>query len=89
MCYLSLYNINVIEVTRYQYLFLCDFFIIISHNKTLQPIPEQLGAMTCFEDSDVINLINLYVVVTQIFDKIFLHDFCLTDITSPGTNILI
>ncbi|KYN16738.1 putative kinetochore protein NUF2 [Trachymyrmex cornetzi] len=53
-----------------------------------QPIPEQLGAMTCFEDSDVINLINLYVVVAQIFDKIFLHDFCLTDITSPGQKRL-
>ncbi|XP_011697452.1 PREDICTED: probable kinetochore protein nuf2 [Wasmannia auropunctata] len=49
-----------------------------------QPIPEQLIAMPYYEDSDVINLINLHTVVTRIFDKIFLHDFCLSDITSPG-----
>ncbi|XP_018317531.1 probable kinetochore protein nuf2 isoform X1 [Mycetomoellerius zeteki] len=53
-----------------------------------QPIPEQLGAMMYYEDSDVINLINLYVVVAQISNKIFLHDFCLTDITSPGQKRL-
>lgn len=53
----------------------------------LQPIPEQLTAMTYYEDSDIINLINLHTVMTQIFNKIFLHDFCLTDITSPGKYI--
>ncbi|XP_071627655.1 uncharacterized protein [Temnothorax longispinosus] len=49
-----------------------------------QPLPEQLDAMAYYEDSDVINLINLHAVVARIFDKIFIHDFCLTDITSPG-----
>jgi len=63
------------------YLFIC--------NKIVQPIPEQFIAMTYYEDSDVINLINLHAVMSQIFDKIFLHDFCLTDITSPGINISI
>jgi hypothetical protein len=42
--------------------------------------------MMYYEDSDIINLINLHAVVTQIFDMIFIHDFCLVDITSPGTN---
>lgn len=42
--------------------------------------------MTYHEDSDIVNLINLYAVLTQLFDKIFLHNFCLTDITSPGIN---
>ncbi|XP_018397113.1 PREDICTED: probable kinetochore protein nuf2 [Cyphomyrmex costatus] len=60
----------------------------INMNLIDQPIPEQLGAMTYYEDSDVINLINLYVVVAQISDKIFLHDLCLTDITSPGQKRL-
>ncbi|XP_011640708.1 LOW QUALITY PROTEIN: interaptin-like [Pogonomyrmex barbatus] len=49
-----------------------------------QPIAEQLTAMPHYEDSDIINLTNLHAIVAQIFDKIFLSDFCLTDITSPG-----
>ncbi|XP_011875446.1 PREDICTED: probable kinetochore protein nuf2 [Vollenhovia emeryi] len=62
--------------------FLAWFHIDI--NAIDQPISEQLTAMTYYDDSDVINLINLHTVVKHIFEKIFLHDFCLTDITSPG-----
>lgn len=43
--------------------------------------------MTYFEDCDIINLINLHTAMTQIFDQIFLHDFCISDITSPGINL--
>ncbi|XP_029672612.1 intracellular protein transport protein USO1-like [Formica exsecta] len=53
-----------------------------------QPIPEQHIVMMYYEDSDIINLINLYTVLTQIFDKIFLQDFCFTDITNPGQKRL-
>jgi len=52
----------------------------------LQPISAQHTAMMYYEDSDIINLINLHAVVAQIFDMIFIHDFCLVDITSPGIN---
>jgi len=62
--------------------FLSHFHIDI--NLIDQPIPEQLTTMMYSEDCDVTNLINLHAVITQIFDKIFVHDFCLTDITSPG-----
>lgn len=62
------------------------YIYIYYPNKILQPLPEQHIVMTHYEDSDLINLINLHTVVTQIFDKIFLHDFCFTDITNPGTN---
>nr|XP_012219519.1 PREDICTED: probable kinetochore protein nuf2 [Linepithema humile] len=60
----------------------------IDMNLIDQPIPEQLDVMTYYEDSDFINLINLYTVLTQVLDKIFLHNFCLTDITSPGQKRL-
>jgi len=62
------------------------YIYIYYPNKILQPLPEQHIVMTHYEDSDLINLINLHTVVTQIFDNIFLHDFCFTDITNPGTN---
>lgn len=47
----------------------------------LQPTPEQYDAI---EDSNIINLINLHTALAQIFDKIFLTDFSITDLTSPG-----
>lgn len=70
--------LNIIHISLYNDLIIC--------NKILQPISEQHTAMVYYEDSDVINLINLHVVVAQIFNEIFIHDFSLTDITSPGIN---
>ncbi|KAL6442410.1 hypothetical protein ACFW04_002564 [Cataglyphis niger] len=66
--------------------FLSRFSIDV--NLINQPIPDQHIVMTYYEDSDIINLINLYIVLTQIFDQIFLHDFCFTDITNPGQKRL-
>ena len=66
--------------------FLLQFYIDVS--LIYQPIPEQYTVMTYYEDSDVVNLINLHAVVTQIFDRIFLHEFCLNDITNPGQKRL-
>ncbi|GAB1864247.1 Kinetochore protein Nuf2 N-terminal domain-containing protein [Camponotus japonicus] len=74
------YIVNLLTV------FLSRFCIEV--NLINQPLPEQHIVMTHYEDSDLINLINLHTVVTQIFDNIFLHDFCFTDITNPGQKRL-
>ncbi|XP_050447408.1 golgin subfamily A member 4-like [Cataglyphis hispanica] len=66
--------------------FLSRFSIDV--NLINQPIPDQHIVMSYYEDSDIINLINLHTVLTQIFDQIFLHDFCFTDITNPGQKRL-
>ncbi|KAL0113978.1 hypothetical protein PUN28_011353 [Cardiocondyla obscurior] len=70
------YVVNLLTV------FLSHFGIDISLIN--QATPEQLNVMPYHEDSDVVNLINLCTVMSQVFNKIFLYDFCLTDITSPG-----
>lgn len=63
--------------------FLSQFNIDV--NLIYQLVPEQYTVMVYYEDSDImINLINLHAVVTQIFNKIFLNDFCLNDISNPG-----
>ncbi|XP_039307401.1 probable kinetochore protein nuf2 [Solenopsis invicta] len=54
----------------------------------IEPSQEQLNIMPYHEDSELLNLINIHAVVTKIFDKIFLSDFSLTDITSPGQKRL-
>ncbi|XP_029158689.1 probable kinetochore protein NUF2, partial [Nylanderia fulva] len=62
--------------------FLSQFNIDV--NVIYQLISEQYTVMTYYEDSDIVYLINLHAVVTQIFNEIFLNDFCLNDITNPG-----
>ncbi|XP_072752079.1 uncharacterized protein [Anoplolepis gracilipes] len=64
--------------------FLSKFCIDV--NLIKQPFPEQYTVMMCYEDSDFINLINLYAAVTPILNRIFLDDFCFTDITNPNNN---
>ncbi|XP_032686832.1 kinetochore protein nuf2-like [Odontomachus brunneus] len=66
--------------------FLSRFGIDI--NLINQPTAEQSSIMTYFKDSDIIQLINLHAALTQIFDKIFLCGFCITDITNPGQKRL-
>lgn len=64
--------------------FLTQFYIdVYAINK---PFMEQQDAMGCFEDSDIIGLINLHVVIAQICERIFLTDLCITDITNPGSK---
>ncbi|XP_011137632.1 kinetochore protein nuf2 isoform X2 [Harpegnathos saltator] len=60
----------------------------INMNLIDQPTMEQCAIMSYFKDSDTINLTNLHAALTQIFDKIFLRDFCITDITNPGQKRL-
>ncbi|XP_043587403.1 probable kinetochore protein nuf2 isoform X2 [Bombus pyrosoma] len=47
---------------------------------------EQRDIMSYCEDSTIIALINLHVVMVQICDRIYLKDLCITDITSPGSK---
>ncbi|XP_012244193.1 probable kinetochore protein nuf2 [Bombus impatiens] len=47
---------------------------------------EQRDIMSYCEDSSIIALINLHVVMVQICDRIYLKDLCITDITSPGSK---
>ncbi|XP_012521887.1 probable kinetochore protein NUF2 [Monomorium pharaonis] len=65
--------------------FLSRFNINIS---SIEPIQDQFDIMPYHEDSNLLNLINVHAVVTKIFDRIFLSDFYLTDITSPGQKRL-
>lgn len=44
--------------------------------------------MPYYEDSDVVTLINFHAVVSQILKKIFLSDFSIADITSPGIGTI-
>ncbi|XP_014469198.1 PREDICTED: probable kinetochore protein nuf2 [Dinoponera quadriceps] len=60
----------------------------INMNLIDQPTAEQCAIMTYFKDSDIISLINLHTALTQIFNKIFLEDFHITDITNPGQKRL-
>lgn len=48
---------------------------------------EQQDIMQYCEDSTIIGLINLHIVMVQICDRIYLKDLCITDITSPGNLI--
>lgn len=48
---------------------------------------EQQDIMSSCEDFTIIKLINLYVAMAQIYDRIYVKDLCITDITSPG-NVL-
>lgn len=51
-----------------------------------KPTMEQQDIMKYCEDSDIIKLINLHVVMVQICDRIYLKDLCITDISSPGSK---
>ncbi|KAF3421459.1 hypothetical protein E2986_08474 [Frieseomelitta varia] len=47
---------------------------------------EQQDIMSSCEDFTIIKLINLYVAMAQIYDRIYVKDLCITDITSPGSK---
>ncbi|KAK1116437.1 hypothetical protein K0M31_019054 [Melipona bicolor] len=51
-----------------------------------KPTMEQQDIMSSCEDFTIIKLINLYVVMAQIYDRIYVKDLCITDITSPGSK---
>lgn len=49
-----------------------------------KPTFEQQLAMSSMEDTDIVSIINLYVSIKQICDRIFIKSFCISDITSAG-----
>ncbi|XP_006612596.2 probable kinetochore protein nuf2 [Apis dorsata] len=51
-----------------------------------KPTMEQQDIMQYCEDSTIIGLVNLHIVMVQICDRIYLKDLCITDITSPGSK---
>lgn len=56
----------------------------IDVDKINKPTSDQQEALTCFEDKDIIVIINLYITMRQICDQIFLPHFFISDITNPG-----
>ncbi|EZA48097.1 hypothetical protein X777_14206 [Ooceraea biroi] len=74
------YIVNLLKI------FLLRFGIDV--NLIDRPLSEQHTAMLYYKDSDLVKLINLHAVVTQIFDNIFISDFSLIDIMSPGQKRL-
>ncbi|XP_014613120.1 PREDICTED: probable kinetochore protein nuf2 [Polistes canadensis] len=51
-----------------------------------KPTFEQQLAISSTEDTDIVSIINLYVAIKQICDRIFIKSFCLSDITSGGSK---
>lgn len=72
------YVINLIDT------FLRRFHIDVSVID--KPTTEQQEVMLYYEDSNIIDLINLHVAMLQICNRIFVKDLCITDITSPGSK---
>ncbi|XP_003693668.2 probable kinetochore protein nuf2 [Apis florea] len=58
----------------------------IDFNTFDKPTMEQQDIMQYCEDSTIIGLVNLHIVMVQICDRIYLKDLCITDITSPGSK---
>ncbi|XP_043525154.1 probable kinetochore protein nuf2 [Frieseomelitta varia] len=72
------YIVNLINT------FLRRFYIDVSAID--KPTMEQQDIMSSCEDFTIIKLINLYVAMAQIYDRIYVKDLCITDITSPGSK---
>lgn len=51
-----------------------------------KPTFEQQLAISSTEDTDIVSIINLYVAIKQICDRIFIKSFCISDITSSGSK---
>ncbi|XP_043502108.1 kinetochore protein Nuf2-like [Polistes fuscatus] len=51
-----------------------------------RPTFEQQLAMSSMEDNDIVSIINLYVSIKQICDRIFIKSFSISDITSGGSK---
>ncbi|XP_015184271.1 PREDICTED: stress response protein NST1-like [Polistes dominula] len=51
-----------------------------------KPTFEQQLAMSSIEDTDIVSIINLHVSIKQICDRIFIQNFCISDITSGGSK---
>ncbi|KAK2589260.1 hypothetical protein KPH14_007820 [Odynerus spinipes] len=51
-----------------------------------KPTFEQLQAMPCLDDTDIVRIINLYIAMRQICDRIFIPEFFISDITNPGSK---
>ncbi|XP_046833401.1 probable kinetochore protein nuf2 [Vespa crabro] len=58
----------------------------IDINSINKPTFEQQVVMSCIEDTDIVSIINLHVIMRQICDRIFIKDFCISDITNCGSK---
>ncbi|XP_076286590.1 uncharacterized protein LOC143212102 [Lasioglossum baleicum] len=74
------YVVNLINI------FLRRFHIDVDTIRKPTKTQQDTIQMSYSDNADIIGLINLHVAMGQICDRIYLKDFCITDIISPGSK---